>query len=120
MRNRRNIKQGSTKNALTNDWERGTIGSKNMNRRVDRSNRMQQGRIRSHMKRSSSIKKFLEKKEVVTQCQKTQSQNQQNLSVKNPKHQAGIEAALSHAQRGARLERSRYNQVSTRSCHPHT
>jgi hypothetical protein len=55
---------------------------------------------------------------MVAQCQKTQSQNQQNLSVKNPKHQAGIEAALSHAQRGARLER--YKQVPTRSCHPHT
>jgi hypothetical protein len=52
---------------------------------------------------------YLEKEEVVAECQKTQSQNQQNLSVKNPKHQAGIEAALSHAQRGARLERSRYN-----------
>jgi hypothetical protein len=63
---------------------------------------------------------YLEKEEVVAQCQKTQSQNQQNLSVKNPKHQAGIEAALSHAQKGARLERSRYNQVPTRSCHPHT
>jgi hypothetical protein len=57
MRNRRNMKRGSTKNASTNDWEGGTIGSKNTNRRVDRSNRMQQGRIRSHMKRSSSIKK---------------------------------------------------------------
>ena len=61
------------------------------------------------MKRSSSIKKpwgmYLEKEEVVAQCQKTQSQNQQNLSVKNPKQQAGIEAALSHAQKGARLER---------------
>jgi hypothetical protein len=61
---------------------------------------------------------YLEKEEVVAQCQKTQSQNQQNLSVKNPKHQAGIEVALSHAQKGARLER--YNQVSTMSCHPHT
>jgi hypothetical protein len=57
MRNRRNMKQGSTKNASTNDWEGGTISSKNTNRRVDRSNRMQQGRIRSHMKRSFSIKK---------------------------------------------------------------
>jgi hypothetical protein len=57
MRNRRNIKRGSTKNASTNDWEGGTIGSKNMNRRVNRSNRIQQGRIRTHMKRSSSIKK---------------------------------------------------------------
>jgi hypothetical protein len=57
MHNRRNMKRGSTKNASTNDWEGGTIGSKNTNRRVDRSNRMQQGRIRSHMKRSSSIKK---------------------------------------------------------------
>ena len=47
---------------------------------------------------------YLEKEEVVAQCQKTQSQNQQNLSVKNPKHQVGIEAALSHAQKGARLE----------------
>jgi hypothetical protein len=63
---------------------------------------------------------YLEKEDVVAQCQKTQSQNQQNLSVKNLKHQAGIKAALSHAQRGARLERSRYNQVPTRSCHPHT
>jgi hypothetical protein len=63
---------------------------------------------------------YLEKEEVVAQCQKTQSQNQQNLSVKNPKHQAGIEAALSHAQRGARLQRSRYNQVPTRGYHPHT
>jgi hypothetical protein len=63
---------------------------------------------------------YLEKEEVVAQCQKTQSQNQQNLSVKNPKHQADIEVALSHAQKGARLERSRYNQVPTRSCHPHT
>jgi hypothetical protein len=63
---------------------------------------------------------YLEKEEVVAQCQKTQSENQQNLSVKNPKHQAGIKAALSHAQRGARLERSRYNQVPTRSYHPHT
>jgi hypothetical protein len=44
---------------------------------------------------------YLEKEEEVAQCQKTQSLNQQNLSVKNPKHQAGIEAALSHAQRGA-------------------
>jgi hypothetical protein len=40
MRNRRNMKQGSTKNASTNDWEGGTIGSKNTNRRVDGSNRM--------------------------------------------------------------------------------
>jgi hypothetical protein len=63
---------------------------------------------------------YLEKEELVAQCQKTQSQNQQNLSVKNPKHQAGIKAALSHVQKGARLERSRYNQVPTRSCHPHT
>jgi hypothetical protein len=63
---------------------------------------------------------YLEKEEVVAQCQKTQSQNQQNLSVKNPKHQAGIEAVLSHAQKGARLERSRYNQVPTRSYHPYT
>jgi hypothetical protein len=63
---------------------------------------------------------YLEKEEVVAQCQKTQSQNQQNLSVKNPKHQAGIKAALSHAQRGAQLERSRYKQVPTKSCHPHT
>jgi hypothetical protein len=63
---------------------------------------------------------YLEKEEVAAQCQKTQSQNQQNLSAKNPKHQAGIEAALSHAQKEARLERSRYNQVPTRSCHPHT
>jgi hypothetical protein len=57
MRNRRNMKRGSTKNASTKDWEEGTIGSKNTNKRVDRSNRMQQGRIRSHMKRISSIKK---------------------------------------------------------------
>jgi hypothetical protein len=41
MRNRRNMKQGSTKNASTNDWEWGTIGSKNTNRRINRSNRMQ-------------------------------------------------------------------------------
>jgi hypothetical protein len=61
---------------------------------------------------------YLEKEKVIAQSQKTQSQNQQNLSVKNLKHQAGIEAALSHAQRGARLER--YNQVPTRSYHPHT
>jgi hypothetical protein len=63
---------------------------------------------------------YLKKQEVVAQCQKTQSQNQQNLLVKNPKHQADIEAVLSHAQRGTRLERSRYNQVPMRSCHPHT
>jgi hypothetical protein len=44
---------------------------------------------------------YLEKEELVAQCQKTQSQNQQNPSMKNPKHQAGIEAALSHAQREA-------------------
>jgi hypothetical protein len=50
---------------------------------------------------------YLEKEEVVSQCQKSQLQNQQNLSVKNPKHQAGIEAALSHAQRGTWLKRSR-------------
>jgi hypothetical protein len=56
MRNRRNMKRGSTKNASINDWG-GTIGSKNMNRRVDRSNRIQQGRIMSHMKRGTSIKK---------------------------------------------------------------
>ena len=48
---------------------------------------------------------YLEKEKVVAQCQETQSQNQQNLSVKNPKHQIGVEAALSHAQKGARLER---------------
>jgi disease resistance protein RPM1 len=35
---------------------------------------------------------YLEKEVVVAQCQKTQSQNQQNLSVKNPKHQAGIDS----------------------------
>jgi hypothetical protein len=63
---------------------------------------------------------YLEKEEMVAQCQKTQSQNQQNLSMKNPKHQAGIKAVLSHAQKGAQLERLRYNQVPTRSCHPHT
>jgi hypothetical protein len=63
---------------------------------------------------------YLEKEEVVAQCQKTQSQSQQNLSVKNPKHQAGIEAALSNAQRGARLERSRKNHESTKSGHQHT
>jgi hypothetical protein len=57
IRNRRNMKRGSTKNASTNDWEGGTIGSKNTNRRVDRSNRIQQGRIMSHMKRGTSIKK---------------------------------------------------------------
>jgi hypothetical protein len=57
---------------------------------------------------------------VVAQCQKTQSQNQQNLSVKNPKHQAGIEAALSHAQKGARLEKARYNHVPTKRGHQHT
>ena len=28
---------------------------------------------------------YLEKEKVVAQCQKTQSQNQQNLSVKSPK-----------------------------------
>jgi hypothetical protein len=50
---------------------------------------------------------YLEKEEVVSQCQKSQSSNQQNLSVKNPKHHAGIKAALSHAQRGTRLKRSR-------------
>ncbi|KAK1661468.1 hypothetical protein QYE76_049627 [Lolium multiflorum] len=36
----------------------------------------------------------------------------------NPKHQAGGEAALSHAQK-ARLERSTDNQVPTRSYQPH-
>ena len=41
------------------------------------------------------------KEEVVSQCQKSQSQKLQNLSVKNPKHQVGIEAALSHAEKGA-------------------
>jgi hypothetical protein len=50
---------------------------------------------------------YLEKEEVVSQCQKSKSQNQQNLSVKNLKHQAGIEGALSHAQRGTRLKRLR-------------
>jgi hypothetical protein len=40
---------------------------------------------------------YLEKEMVVAQCQKSQSQNQQNLSVKSPKHQAGIEAAKSYA-----------------------
>jgi hypothetical protein len=44
---------------------------------------------------------YLEKEKVVAQCQKSQSQNQQNLSVKNPKHQVGIEAAQSHAQTGS-------------------
>jgi hypothetical protein len=39
---------------------------------------------------------YLEKEKVVAQCQQSQSQNQQNLSVKNPKHQAGIEATQSH------------------------
>ena len=48
---------------------------------------------------------YLEKEKVVAQCQKTQSQNQQNLLVKSPKHQVDVEAALSHAQKGARLER---------------
>jgi hypothetical protein len=57
MRNRRDMKRGGTKNVSTNDWEGGTIGSENTNRRVDRSNRIQQERIMSHMKRSSSIKK---------------------------------------------------------------
>jgi hypothetical protein len=52
MRNRRDMKRGSTNNASTNDWEGGTIGSENTNRRVDRSNRIQQGRILSHMKKA--------------------------------------------------------------------
>jgi hypothetical protein len=50
---------------------------------------------------------YLETEKVVSQCQKSQSQNQQNLSVKNLKHQADIEVALSHAQTRARLKRSR-------------
>jgi hypothetical protein len=57
MRNRRDMKREGTKNASTNDWEGGTIGSENTNRRVDRSNKIQQGRIMTHIKRSSSIKK---------------------------------------------------------------
>jgi hypothetical protein len=38
---------------------------------------------------------YLDEEKVVSRCQKIQSQN---LSVKNPKDQAGIEATLSHAQ----------------------
>jgi hypothetical protein len=57
MRNRRNMKQGSIKKTSTNDWEGSTISSKNTNRRVDRSNRSQQERIMSHMKRGASINK---------------------------------------------------------------
>jgi hypothetical protein len=50
---------------------------------------------------------YLETEKVVSQCQKSQSQNQQNMSVKNPKYQAGIKVAQSHAQIGSQLKRSR-------------
>jgi hypothetical protein len=50
---------------------------------------------------------YLEKEEVVAQFQKTQSQNQQNLSVKNPKHQAGIEAAEANCDGGGSARRNR-------------
>jgi hypothetical protein len=63
---------------------------------------------------------YLEKEKVVSRCQKSQSQNQQNLSGKNPKHQAGIEAAQSHAQIGSQLKRLKYNHVPTKSGHQHT
>jgi hypothetical protein len=35
MRNRRDMKRGSTKNASTNDWEGGTIGNKNTNNKEE-------------------------------------------------------------------------------------
>jgi hypothetical protein len=41
------------------------------------------------------MRMYLDEEKVVSRCQKSQSQN---LSVKNPKDQAGIEATLSHAQ----------------------
>jgi hypothetical protein len=63
---------------------------------------------------------YLEKEKMVSRCQKSQSQNQQNLSVKNPKHQAGIKATQSYAQIGSQLKRARYNQVPTKSGHQHT
>jgi hypothetical protein len=63
---------------------------------------------------------YLEKEKVVSRCQKSPSQNQQNLSVKNPKHQAGIEAAQSHAQTRSQLKMSRYNHVPTKSGHQDT
>jgi hypothetical protein len=63
---------------------------------------------------------YLEKEKVVAQCRKSQSQNQQNLLVKNPKHQAGIEATQSHAQTGSQLKKARYNHVSTKRGHQHT
>jgi hypothetical protein len=50
---------------------------------------------------------YLEKEKVVSRCQKSQSQNQQNLSVKNPKHQEGIKAEQSHAQTGSQLKKAR-------------
>jgi hypothetical protein len=55
MRNIRNIKRGSRKSSLTRDRERRAISSYNTKRRIKRSKRGQNGRIRSHMKRSSRI-----------------------------------------------------------------
>jgi hypothetical protein len=63
---------------------------------------------------------YMEKEKVVAQCQKSQSQNQQNLSIKNPKHQASIEAAQSHAQTGSQLKKARYNHVSMKRGHQYT
>jgi hypothetical protein len=63
---------------------------------------------------------YLEKEKVVAQCQKSQSQNQQNLSVKNPKHQAGIEAVQSHVQTRSQLKKARYNHVLMKRGHQHT
>jgi hypothetical protein len=63
---------------------------------------------------------YLKKEMVVTQCQKSQSQNQQNLSVKNPKHQVGIKAAQSHAHTGSQLKKARYNHMPMKRGHQHT
>jgi hypothetical protein len=55
MRNIRNRKGGSRKDASTRNRERGTISSNNMNKRNDRAKSGQNRRIKSHMEGSSRI-----------------------------------------------------------------
>jgi hypothetical protein len=55
MRNSRNIKRRSRKSSPTRDKERRAISSDNTKRRIKRSMRGHDGRIRSYMKRISRI-----------------------------------------------------------------
>jgi hypothetical protein len=81
-----------------------------MNRRLDRSNRNQKGRIMGHMKRGYSMKNpwgcTWRRRRWLSMLENSVTEPAE-LLVKNPKDQACIEATLSHTQTGTWLKRSR-------------